>query len=123
PIACAAALAQIREIEEHDLVGRAARLGEVLRERAQLWARSLPAVAGVRGRGLFTALVLRAAEGRTAREIALASADEAARRGVLVLAEGSDLDVLALTPPAVITDAQLERALDVLAAVLATIRP
>jgi 4-aminobutyrate aminotransferase-like enzyme len=33
---------------------------------------------------------------------------------VLVLAEGDDAEVLAITPPAVISDAQLESALDVI---------
>lgn len=40
------------------------------------------------------------------------------RRGVLALAEGERAEVLALTPPAVITDAQLAFALDAIEAVV-----
>lgn len=118
PIACAAALAQIRELEERGLVERAGRLGERIADRVREWAGRIEAVTGVRGRGLFAAVVLRAVRGRSARDIALATADEALGRGVLVLAEGADLDVLALTPPAVITEPQLEAALDAIEAAL-----
>lgn len=110
PIACAAALAQIREIEARGLVTRAARLGESIRT----WAAGSGSVTGIRGRGLFAAAVPAARPGMGPRERALAAADDALRRGVLVLAEGSDLDVLAIMPPAVISDAQLDSALDAL---------
>lgn len=118
PVACAAALAQIREIEENGLVERAASLGVRMRNRIEQWADEIPVVAGPRGRGLLTAVVLRATEHRTARDISLATADAALERGVLVLAEGPDLGVLALTPPAVITDEQLDCALGIMEDVL-----
>jgi 4-aminobutyrate aminotransferase-like enzyme len=121
PVACAAALAQIREIEENGLVERAAMLGERIRARVDGWRDNIPCVARGRGLGLLQAVVLRDQAGRSARELALAAADEALRRGVLVLAEGSALDVLALTPPAVISDAQLDVALDVIEKALETV--
>jgi 4-aminobutyrate aminotransferase / (S)-3-amino-2-methylpropionate transaminase / 5-aminovalerate transaminase len=49
---------------------------------------------------------------------ALRVADACLRAGVLVLAEGPEADVLALTPPAVITDEQLAAALDVVESAL-----
>jgi 4-aminobutyrate aminotransferase-like enzyme len=118
PVACAGALAQIREIDENGLVGRAAALGERIRARVNGWGERIPCVARGRGLGLLQAVVLRDHAGRSAHELTLAAADEALRMGVLVLAEGSSLDVLALTPPAVITEAQLDHALDVVEEVL-----
>lgn len=118
PIACAAALAQIREIEELSLVERAHRLGETIRDRVASWVGSVPGVRGVRGRGLLQAVLLEPISDAAGRTLAVAAADSALRRGVLILAEGSGLDVLAITPPAVITDVQLEFALGVLEAVL-----
>lgn len=112
PVACAAALAQIQAIEEGRLVERAARLGTWMAERAGGWPQKFPWVARARGIGLLQAVVIRDYGGVTARERALRVADEALRRGILVLAEGSGLEVLALTPPAVISEAQLEFALN-----------
>jgi 4-aminobutyrate aminotransferase / (S)-3-amino-2-methylpropionate transaminase / 5-aminovalerate transaminase len=113
PVACAAALAQIREIEAGRLVPRAELLGTRIRSRVEGWVGRIPGVEGARGMGVLQAVVLnprRAAD----RTLALDAADAALRRGVLVLAEGEDADVLAITPPAVITDAQLDAALDAL---------
>jgi 4-aminobutyrate aminotransferase / (S)-3-amino-2-methylpropionate transaminase / 5-aminovalerate transaminase len=112
PIACAAALAQIEEIERLGLVGRAARLGAAIRERADVWVREIAGVAEARGIGLLQGVVLRDGAGRPDGRRALSVCDGVLRHGVLLLAEGDEAAVLALTPPATITDAQLSRALD-----------
>lgn len=120
PIACAAALAQIAEIEERGLVARAHEMGARIRARVDSWVGRLPGVAGGRGLGVLQAAVMQKHGGRSAREIALRSAEAALRSGVIILAEGSGLDVLAITPPAVITSAQLETGLDVLETAIRT---
>ncbi|HLU24378.1 MAG TPA: aspartate aminotransferase family protein [Longimicrobiales bacterium] len=115
PIACAAALAQIAELEERRLVERAARLGAALRERLERWPETYEPVAEVRGRGLLLGVEL--VEDRTSRRPAAALAARivsgALRRGVILLAEGPHANVLAFTPPLVITEAQLHHAVDV----------
>ena len=98
PIACAAALAQLGEIERLQLMPRASALGERIRARAEQWS------VEVRGLGLIQGVVV---------DRALEICDECLRAGVLLLAEGTPANVLAITPPAVITDAQLDFALDV----------
>jgi len=114
PVACAAALAQLAEIEERGLVARAAGLGALLRARLDTWiGRRHSCVGEVRGRGLMQGVELVESGGRPARALALRVADAALRRGVLLLGEGPDLNVLAFTPPLVITEAQLDFALDV----------
>lgn len=107
PVACAAALAQLDAIQNDDLLRRAERLGEVIREKTSSWAVRFDAVGKPRGRGLLQGAPLRG-PGRAVRV-----ADRCLRRGVLLLAEGTGAEVLAITPPAVITEAQLDFALAV----------
>ncbi|MFO7260803.1 MAG: aspartate aminotransferase family protein [bacterium] len=124
PAACAAALAQLAEIEERGLVHRAATLGSWLRERLDAWADRFPSVGEVRGLGLLQGveLVEDRATRRPATALARRVADAALREGVLLLTEGPAANVLAFTPPLVITEAQLEHALGVVEAALAAAR-
>jgi 4-aminobutyrate aminotransferase-like enzyme len=110
PIGCAAALAQLEEIESGGLLERAAELGRVIEQRTAGWLRR-GWVRGRRGRGLLQGVALHStADGATVTAGAL-------QRGVVLLAEGAG-EVLAITPPAVITDAQLAYALDAIEALL-----
>lgn len=116
PVACAAALAQLGEIEERGLIERAARLGERLRRRLDGWRERFAIVGDVRGRGLMQGVELaEPGAGRTPATHAAQQVTAAAlARGILLLAEGPAANVLAFTPPLVITEAQLECALDVI---------
>jgi 4-aminobutyrate aminotransferase / (S)-3-amino-2-methylpropionate transaminase / 5-aminovalerate transaminase len=107
PVACAAALAQLDEIEGRGLLQRSMDLGAVIQDRARQW-RANHDVGQPRGQGLLVGLPV-PSEGRAVRV-----ANRCLAAGVLILAEGPRADVLAITPPAVITDAQLAAALDVL---------
>ena len=111
PLACAAALATLRVIEEEGLVGNAAARGaELLAGLADLQARYPQLVTGVRGLGLMIGLELASGE--------LAAAVEAAcfRRGLLVLRAGER--VVRLCPPLIVTAEQCATALRLLAAAL-----
>jgi 4-aminobutyrate aminotransferase-like enzyme len=111
PMGCAAALATIGELERLQLPERAASLEAVVAERLDALC-VLPAVRRVRGRGLFWGIVLCDA----------AASEAAVRRGlsagVILLQSGTEGDVLTIAPPLVITRRQLDRALDILEAVL-----
>jgi 4-aminobutyrate aminotransferase-like enzyme len=107
PISCAAAIAQIGEIERHGLLQRASELGEHIRARALAW-HAAGQIRAARGQGLLQGVVLES--GQRAQRIA----DLCLQHGVLLLMEGPAGDVLAITPPAVISDRQLEHALDIL---------
>lgn len=108
PVAAAAALAQLREIEDRDLVHRAARLGDHLSGRLEGLCRGDRPADHRRGRGLMQALVLGGpdAEARAARVCSAAL-----RAGIIVLPEGP---AIALTPPLVITRSQVDHAIEVL---------
>lgn len=109
PVSCAAALAQLREIEERELVQRARELGDRLSARLERWVGERSWAASHRGRGLMRALSL---AGPDPGPRASAAVEAALKRGVLLLPEG---DSLAFTPPLVITERQLDHALDVVA--------
>jgi len=121
PISCAAALAQIEEIERRGLVERAAELGARLRDRLETWRDRFRSVGDVRGVGLLQGVEL--VEDRTSRRPASRLAgrvvEEALRAGVILLFEGPEANVLAFVPPLVITESQLDHALDVVETALA----
>jgi 4-aminobutyrate aminotransferase-like enzyme len=109
PLACAAGLSLLAEMESGDLVTRSRELGlELVR-----WLRDelagVPEVAEVRGRGLFVGVEL--ADPGTMEPLAGAASVVAGRalgRGILVLPAGRVGHVLELSPPLVITREQLQ---------------
>jgi 4-aminobutyrate aminotransferase/(S)-3-amino-2-methylpropionate transaminase len=110
PIACAAALAQIEELLNLQLIPRAHTLGEKIQKRARQWSSRWPVVQPARGMGALQGVPLSASKPGLAQAICA----RALARGIILLAEGPEADVLALTPPLVVTDAQLEHALTVI---------
>lgn len=97
PLACAAALAVLDEIERRDLAARAAMLEHVVRD-------ALPAV---RGRGLALGLPCDA----------IAACAALLDRGVIAVPAGRAADVLEISPPLTIAEEELRRALTVVAEV------
>jgi acetylornithine aminotransferase len=97
PVSCAAALAVLDTIEAEGLLEHVTRLVE--RWQRELAAVDSPVLSGVRGRGLWLALLV-------ADHAAPAVQTAARTRGFLVNAIG--LDVVRLVPPLVLTDAQAD---------------
>ena len=112
PLACAAALATIDEIERLELPARARYLGSLVAPRLEK-LRTSAHVADVRGRGLLRGVAMAAPE-RAAAIVRRALAD-----GVIFLQSGVDGSVITIAPPLTITEAELARALDVLEGALA----
>jgi 4-aminobutyrate aminotransferase-like enzyme len=106
PLGCAAALATIDELQRHELPARATKLGALLAPR--LAALPRPAVADVRGRGLLWGVQLAGAAKANA-VVARALAN-----GVILLQSGMRGDAICISPPLVIAEDQLMRAIDVL---------
>jgi 4-aminobutyrate aminotransferase-like enzyme len=107
PLGCAAALATIDEMERFDLPARARRIGAQLGLRLD-GLRSEANVIDVRGRGLFWGVALRDAA------TAFAVVKGALARGVILLQAGVDGDTVAISPPLIIQESQLDRAVAVL---------
>jgi len=107
PLACAAALANLAEMERLDVIGRVQRGEPHVRERLERIA-ALPAVRDLRGRGYFWGLEF--ADGAVANRIVV----RALAAGVIILQSGPAGTSITITPPLVIDDEQLDRALDII---------
>lgn len=120
PLGCAAAQSAIAEIEERGLVARAASLGERLRAALEKLAARHALIGQVRGRGLMIGieLVTDRVTKPPATEAAWQLMAACQRRGVLVLAGGMFGNVLSITPPFVISEAQIDAALEIIDAAL-----
>ncbi|HEX5295979.1 MAG TPA: acetylornithine transaminase, partial [Streptosporangiaceae bacterium] len=97
PVACAAALAVLDTIERDGLLAQAAEVGERL--AASLGQVGHPLIAGVRGAGLWRAIVLAAP---------LAPGVEAAARRVGFLVNAVQPDAIRLAPPLILTAAEAD---------------
>ncbi|MEU7710956.1 4-aminobutyrate--2-oxoglutarate transaminase [Micromonospora chalcea] len=117
PIACAAALASIETMRELDLAAAARRIGAVMGERLRAIAAGDPRVAEVRGRGAMLAVEIVVPGTLTPDPAATASISAACHAaGLLTLTCGTYGNVLRFLPPLVISDDELGRGLDILAA-------
>ena len=120
PVACAVALENIAIVEREELVPRAAERGRTSR-RGSPSSVELDNVGDVRARGLMAGVEL--VEDKATR----ARFDPSAGRGAAATRRARELgvitrplpdDILLLAPPFVITDEQIDRMVDVLAAAI-----
>ena len=119
PVACAAALAAIETMEEHDLAGRARAIEALVLPRLRALAVELGTDQGpigeIRGRGAMLAVELvRPGTTEPDPETTRAVAAECLAQGVLILTCGTYGNVIRLLPPLVISEALLGEALGVL---------
>ncbi|MFF2083241.1 4-aminobutyrate--2-oxoglutarate transaminase [Nocardia sp. NPDC058176] len=115
PIACAAALAALETMREHDLPARAREIGETVTTRLRALAADVPAIGEVRGRGAMVAIELvEAGTTEPDPDLTKAIAARALEQGVIVLTCGTYGNVIRLLPPLVIDDELLDDALTVL---------
>jgi adenosylmethionine-8-amino-7-oxononanoate aminotransferase len=115
PVACAAALANLRIMEQDDLVGNAERMGARLLEGLRSAVGRRPIVGEVRGRGLMVCVdfVEPDGSGRPLEAKRVAELDRKAwERGAIVYARGT---VLRLAPPLCITAAEVDELVGIVA--------
>jgi 4-aminobutyrate aminotransferase/(S)-3-amino-2-methylpropionate transaminase len=86
-------------------------VGERIRARMEAWRERFAAVSDVRGLGAMLAIELTQG-GDPAPDLATRVADESAKRGLLILKAGLDGNCIRVLVPLVISDAELEEALD-----------
>ncbi len=120
PVACAAALAVLDAFEREGTVERAAAIGRRVEECFAELARRHPAIGEARGLGAMRALEL--VKDRATREpdkeTTQAVLQRAWERGLLLLSAGTHGNVIRTLMPLVITDAELDEGLEVLAQAL-----
>jgi adenosylmethionine-8-amino-7-oxononanoate aminotransferase len=115
PVACAAALANLRIMEQDRLVENAEKMGARLLDGLQLAVGRSPIVGEVRGRGLMVCVdfVEPDGSGRALDGAKVAELDRKAwERGAIVYARGT---VLRLAPPLCITAAETDQLVDIVA--------
>ena len=117
PVACAAALAAISQMEELDLAGRARQIEGIIREELALLTQ-YQQVAELRGSGAMMAVELVNSDGLPDAMTTKKVAAVCQRAGVLVLVCGLDGNVIRLLPPLVISEDILRDGLRVLAQAL-----
>lgn len=123
PASCAAALAVLETIEKENLNARANALGDRFRKRAAKWQSQWELVGEIRGLGAMQAMEL--VRSRMTREPADEETKQVAQysyeHGLVLITAGSYGNVIRLLMPLVVTDSQMDEALDVLEAGLASV--
>ncbi|QFT80109.1 Taurine--pyruvate aminotransferase [Roseovarius sp. THAF27] len=123
PLACAAGLAVLEEMEDHDLIGNAARMGDVLMTELRGLMDRYPFIGDVRGKGLLTAFEF--VSDRTTMEPldpALNAHDRlvelAYERGLILYSRrtrgGTKGDHFLVAPPLIITEDQIAEMMAIL---------
>ena len=115
PVAQAAALAVLDVFEDENLVERAQQIGERIRERMVAWQERIEQIGDVRGLGAMLAIeFVRDRDSREPNpELATAVTEAAAERGLLLLKSGIYANCIRVLCPLVLTDAELDEALEV----------
>jgi 4-aminobutyrate aminotransferase/(S)-3-amino-2-methylpropionate transaminase len=108
PLACAAALAALAVLEEEDLAGRAAEWEEALAANLAALADRSPIVGVVRGMGMMWGLELGPPDrpAHASANLAQTVVRNCLAGGVLLLRGGPGGNVLQLTPPLVLEEAE-----------------
>ncbi len=109
PVCCAAGLGFLKALQCDDLITRAARLGSLARDFLSETLIGREEVVEIRGRGLLLGVELCGKGAARAVRYAL-------ERGLILLPAGEHGQVLELTPPATLTEAELRTGLAILAA-------
>jgi 4-aminobutyrate aminotransferase len=124
PVGCAASLASLNYIEENGLVERSAEIGDRMMDALEQMYEDFTLVGDVRGRGSMVGFEVVADRKTKEPDAGLARQirNECHSRGLLVTNVGGMYgNVFKLSPPLVITDEQIDFAMDVMAESIATV--
>jgi 4-aminobutyrate aminotransferase len=120
-VACAAALATLDVIAEEKLVDNARDMGVALETGLNKVAADHPAISDVRGLGLMLGNEFRTADGEPDAATAARAQQEAASRGLLLLTCGPFGNVVRMIPPLVVSEQQVDDALEIWSGVVASV--
>ena len=108
PLACAAGLAVVNAIEAENLVERAARLGEMFKNKLKETLAEIDGVTEIRGQGLMIGIQLE----KPCKQLVA----EALQRGLLISVQAEH--VIRLLPPLIITEQQLDEVTAILGSIV-----
>ncbi len=121
PVTAVAGLAMLRVLQRDRMVDRAEHLGQWLRQRLDAVGDRFECVREVRGLGLMLGMELDPVDDRTAAELTDAVLERMKDAGYLLGKTGPGRNVLTWMPPLIITEGELQGAIDALENVLETI--
>jgi len=113
PLACAVAMEALQVLKDERMAENAAEMGDYFRE--ELKKIDSPLIESIRGKGLLNALVIKEQEGKTAWDVCM----ELKRLGLL--AKPTHGNIIRFAPPLVISKAQIEQGISIIAKALAII--
>jgi 4-aminobutyrate aminotransferase/(S)-3-amino-2-methylpropionate transaminase len=123
PLSCAAANAVIDILEQGNMLERACQIGEVFNQRARAWQSQFELIGDVRGLGGMQAIEL--VKSRENREPAPDETKKITQycyeHGLITITAGSYGNVIRVLVPLVITDEQMNEALDILESAFAAV--
>jgi 4-aminobutyrate aminotransferase/(S)-3-amino-2-methylpropionate transaminase len=122
PLACRAALAAIETLEKEGLVERANALGERVKGHLKPLQEKYPVIAEVRGLGAMIGIEL--ADPKTkepATTLAAELISACLKKGLIMLKSGAGNNVIRTLMPLVMTDEQVDEAMEILASCLAEV--
>jgi len=117
PLCCEAALAAIQAIENGGLCARAMHLGEQFRRRVLAWKQRFPMIRDVRGLGAMQAFEL--ADRASTKTLTKYCYEH----GLILVTAGTYGNVVRILMPLVVTDDQMNEALDIMEAALTALTP
>jgi ornithine--oxo-acid transaminase len=109
PMAAAVAIASLQVIKDEGLIGNAARMGEIFRNRMNALKAKSDHITLVRGKGLLNAIIIKPTnDGRTAWDVCV----NLMQNGLL--AKPTHGDIIRFAPPLVINKEQLNECCDII---------
>jgi 4-aminobutyrate aminotransferase len=116
PVSCAAGIAAIEVIQRERLLERAEKIGELMKRRLQEMARTHEIIGDVRGKGMIIGVELvKDRETKKPAKVETAKLSyQAWKYGLLTVYVGIRSNVIEITPPLVLTEAEAVEGLDLL---------
>ncbi len=109
PLACAVAMAALKVLKDENLAENATKMGQLFRDKMEILKTKTDLIVTVRGKGLLNALVIKPfGNNKTAYDVCLALKENG------LLAKQTHGDIIRFAPPLVITEAQINKACDII---------
>jgi 4-aminobutyrate aminotransferase / (S)-3-amino-2-methylpropionate transaminase / 5-aminovalerate transaminase len=125
PLSCESALAAIEAIQQLGLNDRALALGERFRSRASTWQQRFASIGDVRGIGAMQAMeIVRPGDSRTPdSDLTKKITRYCYEHGLILVTAGTYANIIRLLMPLVISESEMEEALDILEGALSDACP
>ncbi len=119
PLACAAALETLKIIEEDHLLEHCREMGGYFMDKlAKLQEKYPDCIGDIRGAGLMIAMEITQADGTPNAALTSAIQKKALEKNVLLLSCGSDHNVIRFIAPLIVTEKEIDMAVDVIDEIL-----